>query len=411
MPENVDEELIEATIRRVQKAQAEREHGPDAPAETPADEAAPLAVEPAPNGHAPAPEAAAGAPDEELIEATIRRVQQAQAEREHEPEPDVAPDPLPAPEDPPRNGAREHEVDEDLIEATIRRVQAQKAEVDAEPPATAATRHDAPDDDAIEATIRRVQAEKAAREASVAPAPLSLPRDHAPAITPVERGGDPESFEPVSEVSYSDDVIARLERGLREAAHALAVLTARVDALERGERVAGAATPTPLTLPRHDDEPSDDWDDEQPPAVAGFGTPPRPSIVPQNAAAASRTALAEQLPEPAVIDARPLPRPLPPLQVEPKRGLDLLPRTYRVTVEDKRRGVDLVPLHRALLSMDGVRDMSLLSYNNGVAIVALDMTADLDADDLGKFVARAMSRAARVEQHNEHTFVVKLAED
>ena len=59
------------------------------------------------------------------------------------------------------------------------------------------------------------------------------------------------------------------------------------------------------------------------------------------------------------------------------RGFELLPRTYRLTVEDKRRGVDLVPLHRALLGMDGVRDMSLLSYSNGTAIVALETTVEL----------------------------------
>ena len=32
----------------------------------------------------------------------------------------------------------------------------------------------------------------------------------------------------------------------------------------------------------------------------------------------------------------------------------------------QRNGVDLVPLHRALLSIEGVRDMSLLSFANGV---------------------------------------------
>jgi hypothetical protein len=173
------------------------------------------------------------------------------------------------------------------------------------------------------------------------------------------------------------------------------------------ERLAAEEPPAQVTsFPRQPQS----WEVETPQtAAAAFGTP-RP-VARENIPAA-RTALAEQLPEPAeVIDARPLPKPLPPIQVEPKRGLDLLPRTYRITVEDKRRGVDLVPLHRALLSMDGVRDMSLLSYNNGVAIVALEMAGDLDGDELKAFVARAMSRPAKVEQHNEHTFVVKLAED
>ena len=117
-------------------------------------------------------------------------------------------------------------------------------------------------------------------------------------------------------------------------------------------------------------------------------------------------------PEPeTIIDTRPLPKPLPPLHAEPRRGLDLLPRTYRITVEDKRRGVDLVPLHRALLGMDGVRDMSLLSYSNGVAIVAVDMVDELEPQALEGAISRAMARAAKVEVHNDTTMVVKLAEE
>ena len=100
-----------------------------------------------------------------------------------------------------------------------------------------------------------------------------------------------------------------------------------------------------------------------------------------------------------------------PVQPDAKRGFDLLPRTYRITIEDKRRSVDLVPLHRSLLAMDGVRDMSLLSYNNGVAIVALETVNDIDPQVLEAIVGRAMSRSARVEQHNEYTLVVKLAEE
>jgi hypothetical protein len=71
----------------------------------------------------------------------------------------------------------------------------------------------------------------------------------------------------------------------------------------------------------------------------------------------------------------------------------------------------LVPLHRALQAMDGVRDMSLLSYNNGVALVSLETVSDIDPETLRRAVSRAMSREARVETHNEHTLVVKLAED
>jgi hypothetical protein len=120
-------------------------------------------------------------------------------------------------------------------------------------------------------------------------------------------------------------------------------------------------------------------------------------------------ALAERAPS-DVIDTRPLPKPLPPL-VEPKRGFDLLPRNYRITVEDRRGGVDLVPLHRAMLGIEGVRDMSLLSYNNGVAIVALETTDELDPEAMRLSVVRAMQCDARVEVHNENTMVVKLNEE
>jgi energy-converting hydrogenase Eha subunit E len=55
--------------------------------------------------------------------------------------------------------------------------------------------------------------------------------------------------------------------------------------------------------------------------------------------------------------------------------------------------------------------MSLLSYNNGVALVSLEAVHDLDTDVLARAVTRAMSREARVETHNERTLVIKLAED
>ncbi|HET6614339.1 MAG TPA: hypothetical protein VFH62_00510 [Dehalococcoidia bacterium] len=341
--------------------------------------------------------------DEDLIEATIRRVAEANAARQDAPQPDspreVEPEPQPA-----RAPAAEDGVDEDLIAATIRRVQAQKAAADAGPApeadegdeagwtgADAAEPEDvggdeagAPDEDAIAATILRVQQQQAARESTFAPGePLAV--DTAPASE-----------------AHPEGALASIEQQLRAAHDALARLTGRVEALERAALRSASAQVTPLPS-RHEAE------DAAPVVASGFGAPQRPSIVRDMNVA--RTALAEQLPDPGVIDTRPLPKPLPPIHAESKRGLDLLPRTYRITVEDKRRGVDLVPLHRALLSMDGVKDMSLLSYNNGVAIVALETTNDLIPDDLGHVVSRAMSRGAKVEQHNEHTFVVKLAED
>jgi hypothetical protein len=393
MPDNVDEDLIEATIRRVAEAKAAREGAPE-PEDTDGSaerEGEPL-VNSLPDPDHASPAAADTAHDDPTAGA--------------DPEPDISPTAA-------ADGDAPHGPDEDAIAATIARVQAQKAAADAAARAPEAV-PGGPDEDAIAATIRRVQAQKAAQELRYDdeedyPAPTAVPQSRRDEDVPLpvaaaatEYADDIETFEPVSEVSASDDAIARLERGLRDALHVIAGLTSRVDALEQASSSA-PRRPQIAALTGTDN-------DAGPRPMPSLDAPPRPTIV-RDAFPPERAALAEKLPVPDAIDTRPLPEPLPPIHVESRRGLDLLPRTYRITVEDKRRGVDLVPLHRALLSMDGVRDMSLLSYNNGVAIVSLETTGDLDGDELGNFVARAMSRAARVEQHNEHTFVVKLAED
>ncbi len=142
----------------------------------------------------------------------------------------------------------------------------------------------------------------------------------------------------------------------------------------------------------------DDWDDRPVITRMDTGLPPRPAIVRD---AVSTPAAAAARPVAAATNGG----------ATAKRGFELLPRSYRITVEDKRRGVDLVPLHRALLGIAGVSDMSLLSYSNGTAIVALEATVEIKPDALGAAVAHAMAREVKVEVHNEQTMVVKLAED
>lgn len=436
MENNVDENLIEATIRRVAAQKAAIEDGDDGAAdEAPAPPSAAaredhieetirrVAAQKAALAAA-APAAEAPAAEEDPIEATIRRVAAQKAALDAEASaPEAVPTPAPAAE---RAPAPE---DDDPIEATIRRVAAQKAALEAEavapaPPAPAAAPTPpsaAPEEDPIEATIRRVAAQKAARETGVddtsdaEPARPSLrhfaPPSHyepgppppdskwSPRLAPTAQDDAPPVFEP--QPSVDAEALARIERKLDETIRTIVHIAARVDAL------AAQAGNTPASIDaRRNTQRDDDWDDA--PVIPRLsGMPPRPSVLRDPS---PMTATAEQLqPE---FDNRPLPQPLPPIHADPpRRGLDLLPRTYRVTVEDKRRGVDLVPLHRALLGMDGVKDMSLLSYNNGVAIVALDTVNDLDPDALGSCISRAMSREARVEVHNEHTMVVKLAED
>lgn len=342
----------------------------------------------------------------------------------------------------PGDGMDKNDVDESLIEATIRRVAEQAARADDAPDAAgpeaesdpdAEVRGDWPpagegqlepndalvdtpptegafapsaarqnvDESAIEAAIRRVQAAKEEREQEPAMAQSDggAPELGAPISFPT-RG----NLLPKADYDATPDGLAvaleRIERTLEDINQTVRLLAAQMN-----------RHPAPSAVPSFAPPQTPEWDDEAPSvASSGFGALPRPPIfrdvAPAQPEAPSRPGAAFA-PEPAF---EPEPAPAPVQRDEP-RGFDLLPRTYRITVEDKRRAVDLVPLHRALLGLDGVRDMSLLSYNNGVALVSLEAVHDLDTDVLARAVTRAMSREARVETHNERTLVIKLAED
>lgn len=328
-------------------------------------------------------------PDEDLIEATIRRVAEAKAERLGAVQADDGSDSAPSPEP----------------------VAAAEPAEPAVVPEVADADHD---DDRIAATIRRVAEAKAARAMEARTPPgyedATTPEPASPAITadPVQiRPPQPvDAPEPLAADGGWTAAVAELRRDLDATRRDLRALSMRFEAMLAHDAAALPAAVGASAVPE------DDWDDTPVIPRMPIGQPPRPAIMRDPS---PLTATAEHLqPEPqaeTIIDTRPLPKPLPPLHAEPKRGLDLLPRTYRITVEDRRRGVDLVPLHRALLGMDGVRDMSLLSYSNGVAIVAVEMVDELDPAALEGAIARAMSHAAKVEVHNDTTMVVKLSEE
>lgn len=348
--------------------------------------------------------------DEDLIEATIRKVAEAQAARANGEQPAGSDAPVPVDEAPAEKTPPERpRVDEDLIEATIRRVAAQKAakaagdpdwehaeapplepepqEEDAPPselPAAEADAIDAPNPPSVRA-FAGAQWEHHAITAHVDGAP------------PAERDAEPDVARKADAPSPRSRAAARAQRPpqhddpLERIEATLAALVERVDAIiPIIERLAAAG--------------ANEWSDTPMPSIG-------PSALVRSVMRdpSPRAATAEHL-EPEMIDTRPIPKPLPPL--EPRRNIDLLPRTYRITVEDKRRGVDLVPLHRALLGIEGVRDMSLLSYNNGIAIVSLEATRDIEPETVREAVSHAMSREARIEANMEQqAMVVKLAED
>lgn len=81
---------------------------------------------------------------------------------------------------------------------------------------------------------------------------------------------------------------------------------------------------------------------------------------------------------------------------------------YTITVEDTKRRVDLAPLHRALRSVPGVRDMSLLAYTNGIATIALDSRADIEAPALEAAIAGTTNRECKIWARSPDSFLVRV---
>jgi hypothetical protein len=420
------EDMIEATIRRVAASKAARlpdviEDAPD-PDEGRGESGPDLHLVPPTEDDPPTVASAARpATDEDRIEATLRRIKAQQAARavEDAPEPEAGhggsgPDLhlVPATGDDPLAVAPavRPAADENLIEATLRRIEAQQAALALEAAAEETSVHDAAPEREPSLDLHVVRSDDNGHGDVISPSAASTAR------APRNLDVAPEPERGVSEAAGSPRPdIAALRRDVEDIRAQLCELTERVDTMlasspEQPRR--STRQPARPAAPPSSGTSGDDWDD--PPVIQRLdtGLPPRPAILRDASPAPDPTARIEG-PAPVAPAASEVRSNAPPPHVDdaPKRGFDLLPRTYRITVEDKRRGVDLVPLHRALLGMAGVRDMSLLSYSNGTAIVALEATAEIAPDALGAAVAHAMAREVKVEVHNEQTMVIKLAED
>ncbi len=86
------------------------------------------------------------------------------------------------------------------------------------------------------------------------------------------------------------------------------------------------------------------------------------------------------------------------------------PYSYRVTVEDPRKPLELVPLHQALSTMPAVRNMSLVSFINGVASIALESTEEILPPDIENAIHKTMKRSCSVLPHDENTILVQVGE-
>jgi hypothetical protein len=308
--------------------------------------------------------------------------------------------------------------DRDPIEATIRRVEVQAAE------AAAAHQGDGGsalnDDDVVESggdtpsVLRDRDPVEAAIKAAESGAASSADEERVPPPDPTPWPGRDERL--IGEGESWQLVAQRLEQGLQDALREMQALSVRLEVLEGSPSASTgngpAETSTVVELRRHAEHAATDgWDDRPQVSAMAFGTPTRPAVLrdpsPMTATAEEFVPI-EAEPEPSAVEERPAAR----LRAIDEKGnlSDRIPRQYRITVEDKRRGVDLVPLHRAMQAIVNVRDMSLLSYSNGVAMVLVETVGPLDPEVLRAAVGRVMSREALIEVHNEQTMVVKIQE-
>ena len=92
------------------------------------------------------------------------------------------------------------------------------------------------------------------------------------------------------------------------------------------------------------------------------------------------------------------------------RGFDALPRTYFLTFEDRTRSVDLIPINRALSSLDGLSEISLQRYTEGKAMISVRSVGELPLHELERAVAEAMGRPCVAEAIDDFTVLVSLLE-
>jgi len=84
------------------------------------------------------------------------------------------------------------------------------------------------------------------------------------------------------------------------------------------------------------------------------------------------------------------------------------PYSYTVTVEEMGSRVKLVPLHQSLSQVKGVRELSLKSYTNGVAVVSVDSETELEASAFEEAFNKGMHQACRVVSGEGPSFLVRM---
>ncbi len=96
-------------------------------------------------------------------------------------------------------------------------------------------------------------------------------------------------------------------------------------------------------------------------------------------------------------------------EVADVRGLGNLPKSYRMTIEDRDgTPVDLIPIHRALLAFAPADDVSLVSFTNGTAVISMRTTEKLDLEQLSSVISAATSRECEVIEQAQGKLFLRL---
>lgn len=191
-------------------------------------------------------------------------------------------------------------------------------------------------------------------------------------IEPEAMGEDlqPGTEDDTSLVRVWQQTLDDLERSLRDAGQAVALLRRGLDGGGRAARLAEAARTGEVA--------------QAPPGpdISAKGEPGRSAF--------------DRLWDRIESERETKPEDTAPESVEKRRGLALLPQQYLMTVEDQEGEVDLVPLHRALRGLEAVQEISLVSYANGVPVISLRTEGELDLVRLDDAVSEAMDRQCEV---------------
>jgi hypothetical protein len=84
--------------------------------------------------------------------------------------------------------------------------------------------------------------------------------------------------------------------------------------------------------------------------------------------------------------------------------------SYRVTVEDRKGPVDLIQLHRALGTVQSVRNLSLLNYVGGVASLSLETMEEVQPAELENAVKKVMKRDCSVVPHESNVMLLQMGD-